>query len=505
VRDALDLLNEMAELSGFGSPVELPVLKRWLDSQLSTESGGGFLTGGVTFCAMVPMRSLPFKVICVLGLNDDAFPRRLQAKGFDLIARHPRRGDRSRRLDDRYLFLETLLSARDTFYLSYVGRNIRDNGVLPPSVLVADLLDVVQSGCAMEDGSDCLRHVITYHALQAFNPEYFQGDPKLPGYSSQWLEAAKRLGMQGETPARFFAGSLPEPEGKPVMVDLVGLAYFFSNPSRYLLRNRLGLSLDAPSEAFENREPFGLNYFDKETLRNMALEEMHQHSPLQTAQRLASAAGVLPHGGFGRAVFAKEQAAATKAAPAILPLLDISKMEAIHLRFESACIVLESLLPGVTLQGLVEWRLQKISPRDLFKLWVRHLALCLLLPPDVECRSRLVGEKKTYWLNPVANPGLEIAKLLNHYRQGLCRPLPFFVKSAWGYAQAEAKQGRDRALQAAHKIWDVPEFRNGAFFGESENIYYQTVYRGVDPLDGEFESISMDIITPLMAALEERA
>jgi exodeoxyribonuclease V gamma subunit len=121
----------------------------------------------------------------------------------------------------------------------------------------------------------------------------------------------------------------------------------------------------------------------------------------------------------------------------------------------------------------------------------------------VECRSRLVGEKKTFWLGPVGNPGLELAKLLGYYRQGLCRPLPFFVKSAWAYAEIEPQHGGGKALQAAHKVWDVPAFRTGAFFGESENAYYQAVYRGKDPLDGEFERISLDIIAPLMAILEE--
>ena len=111
---------------------------------------------------------------------------------------------------------------------------------------------------------------------------------------------------------------------------------------------------------------------------------------------------------------------------------------------------------------------------------------------------------KTYHFGPVENAGLELAKLLGHYWRGLCRPLPFFVKSAWAYAEAESKQGQGKALQAAHKVWDVPVFRNGSFFGESENAYYQTVYRVGDPLDGEFESLSLEIISPVLAAMKEK-
>ncbi|MCD0217722.1 exodeoxyribonuclease V subunit gamma, partial [Enterobacter hormaechei subsp. steigerwaltii] len=84
-------------------------IRRFLDS----ESEAGFLRGGITFCSMVPMRSLPFKVICLLGLNDGDFPRNTKAAVFDLIAKHPAKGDRARRDDDRYLFLEALISARE--------------------------------------------------------------------------------------------------------------------------------------------------------------------------------------------------------------------------------------------------------------------------------------------------------------------------------------------------------------------------------------------------------
>lgn len=503
LRDALDILSELAELSDFGTAVDLLVVKQWLTGQIAVDSGGGFLTGGVTFCAMVPMRSLPFKVICLLGLNDDAFPRRLHPHGFDLIARHPRRGDRSRRMDERYLFLETLLSARNILYISYVGRDVRDNNVLPPSVLVADLEDVVQSGFVMEDGSDCREHILTVHPLQAFNPAYFQDKPKLPGFSSHWLRAAKLLGQAVDDKPSFFAEPLPVPEEQPILVDLVGLAYFFSNPARYLLRNRLGLCLEMGGEALEDREPFGLDYFDKEAIRKLALDEIHRHCPSHTAQRLASAAGTLPHGGFGRAIFAKEQATAIKAAPTILPLMDIDKLDALPLNFEAEGVALISSLTGVTRQGLIEWRLQTISPRDLFNLWIRHLALCLLQPPEVECQSRLVGEKKTYVYGPVENPGFEMAKLLSYFRLGLCSPLPFFVKSAWAYADALSDDGREKALKCAHKVWDVPAFRNGSFFGESENAYYQKVYRGVEPLDEAFENLSLDILLPAMTVLKE--
>ena len=118
-----------------------------------TGFGFGFMTGGVTFCAMLPMRSIPFRVICLLGMDGEAYPRQSKPLGFDYMARYPRRGDRSRRNDDRYLFLEAILSARERLYISYVGQSIQDNTAIPPSVLVSELIDYVDQGFEIPGGT----------------------------------------------------------------------------------------------------------------------------------------------------------------------------------------------------------------------------------------------------------------------------------------------------------------------------------------------------------------
>ena len=504
LRDALDLLREVAEDAGFEEPVSNAVVKAWLNRQLR-ETGGssGFLSGGVTFGTMVPMRSLPFKVICLLGMNDGDFPRQQRPPGFDLMGRNPRRGDRSRRLDDRYLFLETILSARQMLYISYVGRNIRDNGRLPPSVLVSDLLDAVQASCVLQKGGDCLSHIITEHPLQPFNPVYFEGDARRPGYSGQWLNAARLLGSGDGESKPLFIEPLPEPEEEWLTVDLDDLGYFFGNPARYLLRRRLGLILEEAAADFDNREPFGLDYFTRDQLRESALNELHKGLPPKTALRLAEASGTLPHGRFGRTFFTREEAVAETIAPALLPLLTLPALEPLSLDFQAAGMRLTGYVSGVRPQGLIAYRLQALGPRDLFALWLRHLALCLLRPPGVELQSRLVGLDKIVSFGDVEDAERVMTGLLSHYREGLMRPLPFFIKSAWAYVEAEASKGPEAALKAAHAKWDAPEFRNGNFYGESENIWYQAVYRRTDPLDAEFQATAQDILTPLWAALLE--
>ncbi|MFA0519883.1 exonuclease V subunit gamma, partial [Vibrio sp. 10N.222.55.E8] len=110
-----------------------------------------FLAGQVNFCTLMPMRSIPFKTVCLLGMNDGVYPRSMPPEGFDLINGRSRPGDRSRRDDDRYLFLEAILSAQECLYISYVGRSIQDNTERVPSVLVSELIEYCQQNYCLSE------------------------------------------------------------------------------------------------------------------------------------------------------------------------------------------------------------------------------------------------------------------------------------------------------------------------------------------------------------------
>src|SRR5262249_55546136 len=145
---------ELQELSGTNAVIDLETVRYLLERRLEHEElKQRFLGGGVTFCKMLPMRSIPAKVIALLGMNGTAFPRTSRPLAFDLMAQSPRNGDRSLPDEDRYLFLEALLSAREHLHVSYVGQNVRDNSPIPPSVLVSELLEVVDRGFSPVSGS----------------------------------------------------------------------------------------------------------------------------------------------------------------------------------------------------------------------------------------------------------------------------------------------------------------------------------------------------------------
>jgi exodeoxyribonuclease V gamma subunit len=508
---AVTALVDLAEQAGYREPLNLRTIKAWLAGRLEQPSGSlGFLTGEVTFCAMVPMRSLPFRVIALLGLNYDSFPRDRHPPGFDLMARRPRRGDRSRRLDDRYLFLETLLSARETLYLSYVGRSIRDNTVLPPSPIVSELLDVVRQSVRLPDGGDPEAQLVTEHPLQPFDPRYFEGNPRLPAYSAHWLAAARRIGRGEKEPAPLFEGPLPDPEEDWRTLDPETFAYFFSNPARFLLRRRLNLLLEDADLGLDIREPFSLDYRARELIRHNALETVRRHREARTALRWAEAHGLLPHGRFGASLHEREQALVERFAPQLLDDLAAEPLPPLPVEFEAEGVRLSGFLAGASVNGLFEYGFDDPKPHQIIQLWLRHLQLCLAAPAGVAKRSVLRTPKKTVEFGEIAEAGGELARLLRAYWSGLCHPLPFFPKSSHCYVQyrlspppafAMASAGviRAHALDKARAQWAGSE----RGMGEGQYAYNHAVYRGTTPLDAAFEELALELLGPMLRAAAE--
>ncbi|MEI2782108.1 MAG: exodeoxyribonuclease V subunit gamma [Candidatus Competibacter sp.] len=506
IRAGLEALKGSAELAGFGEPVTLAVVKAALRGQLNAVEGqsGRFLGGGVTCCAMVPMRSIPFPVVCLIGMNDDAYPRPQRPVGFDLMATRFRRGDRSRRQDDRYLFLETLLSARRCLYLSYVGQSIRDNSVLPPSVLVGELLDVVDRSFRADGGGRPSARLVTRHPLQPFSRRYFGGDGPLFSYAREWVEASRQAGRGERDAAPLLTVALPEPEPALRAVTLEGLARFFKNPARWLLRERLGIRPELEEEALATREPFVLDGLENYRLVDQMLELHLDRRPAAEIERVVRAGGALPHGQVGQCVFAEARARVTRFAGRLGRALPGRKTEWLNVDLALGDFRLTDRLTGLTPTGWVGYRLASMKAADYLDLWLHHLALNAAAPAGVALQSHWVAEDKDVILEPVEQPELQFRALLELYWEGSRRLLHFFPKSALAYVERFRKeQDADKALRAAGGAWEGDEFRQG--FAERDDPYYRLAYRDTDPLDAEFAALAAAVFEPLFAHVRQEA
>jgi exodeoxyribonuclease V gamma subunit len=505
IRETLDVLAGRAHEGRFGEPLGLDLVRSLLEGHVEGDAPGrNFLAGGVTFCALVPMRSIPFRVVCLLGLNDDSFPRVQRPLGFDLIAQKRRSGDRSVRHDDRQLVLEALLAARDRLIVTYVGQSIRDNTEIPPSVVVSELLDVIESSFSLparpaparhaagahnggpESGR---RHPLRRHPLQPFSPDNFQPgeDVALFSYARHAFAGAQALrGVPAPRPP-FLASPLPAEEKALFEVELDDLVRFFGNPVRGFLQRRLALRLGSDSEALEDLQPLQLNGLEEWKIGDELLRQAVQREDFDTALQVLGASGRLPPGTLGKAVYDDLRQQVDRLAEAAAPHLGDASLPPHSFSRQLGTTTIRGTIANAHLEALVQCQFSRLGGPQEIGVWIRHLVLNWLQPEGYPRRSYLVGRPLREGQNPlivfrpVADAQTHLAGLLRLYQAGQRFPLPLFPRTSRRYAENLRKNNNPVAALAAAR----EEFERQGF-SERHDEYVRQAFGDEDPLDPGF-------------------
>lgn len=525
VKKALTRIVDRAATAGFDAELALDAVRPVVLEELTrAPTARGFLSGGITFCEMVPMRAIPFRVVCLLGMNGDAFPRVRRPLGFDLVAQRPRRGDRSSREDDRYLFLEALLSARDRLLITYVGQSIRDNTEQPPSVVVSELLDALGesfvvpddgAGAAPREGELGSEHaqrrirerVVVRHPLQPFSTRYFTGDATLFSYADSYYRGAQSLSGE-RAPAPAFAGAaLAEPDEDAAPVDLAEVAQFLQGPAKYFLQQRLLVSLGSEAEPVANREPLQLDQLASWAVGDKILEHQTAGRDAREIFEALRADGKLPLGSPGLLTYDD-----------LLPEVRAILARASRLRTGRPLppLEIEATLQGVCLTGLVEDLFEEHGqvrvqfsrlrrPKEITS-WVNHLALQCFAPPGHPRNALLVGRQPKDFreievsFRPVDDPATLLGDLLALLELGTTVPVPFFPGTSRVYVEKLRETGSpERALQDARDA-HTPEGR----WGEGFDAYNALAFSGRDPFAGEpgspgsFHDVALRVYGPML-------
>ena len=506
LRNMLAGLSTKGTLAGFNHTIGPAVIGCYLKSILEQKNfGANFLTGGITFCAMLPMRSIPFKVICLIGMNNDAFPREYQPLNFDLIAKYPKIGDRSRRNDDKYLFLESIISARNKLYISYVGQSIQDNSPIPPSVLVSELLDSIENSFKAP-GKDILERVVTFHRLQPFSAAYFKGDSGLFSYSVENMLACDSAGEK-RVPRPFISQALPmSAEELQVWqtIDLDSLCLFFSHPAKFFLQRRLGIVLEDAVPLSDERENFDLDPLERYLIGQNLLKSSLSGVTPADFEPVQKAMGQLPHGNVGDYHYQALSIEVEKFLEKIKGFMGAVPQKPIEVDFEIAGFRIRGRIAEVSEDGFVQLRYARLRAKDLLRSWIYHLVCCHAAPTDYPRTSFLICKDAAVQFDRVTDSGPILQDLLGLFHQGLGLPIRFFPNSSYEYAEHLLNKAATElaALKKAKRKWHGSPFSDYAA-GESDDPYYDLCFRRSEPLDEEFEDIAVRVFSPLLAYAKE--
>jgi exodeoxyribonuclease V gamma subunit len=489
----------------------------------------GFRSGHLTFCTLAPMRSVPHRVVCLLGLDDGYFPRSLPHDGDNLLRSAPQPGDRDPRSEDRQLLLDALLAAQDALVITYNGHDERTNAPLAPAVVVSELLDACEAtartDASVRGAATVREQLLVRHPLQPFDPQNFMSAASAPARAAggPWsfdeaaLAGARAVSSPRLPPTPFLESPLPPAPGAESLT-LAELIEFLRRPVRAFLRQRLAIVLEQDEVALEDALPIELDPLERWAVGQRLVEAISSGLGPHDAYRAEIARGTLPPGALG--------------VPVIRSILPTAQLIAETARAYAGGHAVRSqqtnlvLTDGRRLTGtvsaiyghvLVTASYSRPGPRQRLEAWTKLLALSAAdptTPYEAVTIGRGDGQDP---LSVIRLPQLgataqarqqrataELERLCALREVGLREPLPLPCRSAHAYAQAALQTGGD-PVAAAMRCWRTGWSRGVHTDGEDADPEHRLAFA-----DGELDiarlaELASDLWRPLFAhELKER-
>jgi exodeoxyribonuclease V gamma subunit len=487
LRKLVDDFARQAGTAGFEATVPAEVVRAHFTAALSeADTRAPLLTGGVSFARMVPMRLLPFRVICLLGMNDGDFPRRDPAAGLNRLTAElgtdrRRHGDRSTRDDDRYLFLQLFSAAQDVFHVSWLGADPRDGSAREPSALVSELLSA--AGAYHAEPEAAAHDLVLRHPLQPFSPAAFgAGDSRLFTYRGPWHRAASQLsGARTALAPWMEAAAALSPQSEPeTELSIETLRRFLLDPAGQFLRQRLGLRLPEVEAVGEDIEPLQApgRGLQRSLLQRAVFDALLAGHDTDAMQRLLRARGLLPSGPSGRRALADIADEVAPYARAFAHWRGAAQPTSLPLEVEIDGLRLHGRVGDAWPQGIARVRFGTPDGRSS----IRHgLEWLLASAAGVELSFLEFHEDKNSGIDAYPRPPLSretaieaLRRLLALRAEGLRRPLPFAPYSAWELFDADTVE---RGVRKAANRWRGSE----RSWAEGEGDALRLALRGRDP------------------------
>ncbi|BHH82796.1 RecBCD enzyme subunit RecC [Desulforhopalus sp. 52FAK] len=491
------LLDDLGgALDGFPeAEVSFEVIREWFEqSAKEKRTSSGFLRGQLTFCSMLPMRSIPFEVVCLLGLNDGVYPTPDSHDNFDLMGESGefRLGDRSSRADDRYQFLEAILAARRNLYLSYVGQSAHTNEEIPPSVVLTELIEVLAEDYGAEN-------LVVSHPLHNFSSKYFEvgAGNRFVSYDGASCKVAERLREELTEPAPWWQGELEPPVAT---VDTKQLLLFFNNPQKYFVRHCLGVQLARLEELPEDRELFELTglgrYHMDQALIEQALNNPGERNSEDDFLKKEQVSGGWPLGASGALSYSSKKREISRFIEQITAQDMGEKCSAMHVDCVVGEYQLQGPLDNVFENGILIARYGALRGRDLLLAWLHHLIL-QEQKGDTESNTCLVTTEKAYRFSKDST-GPDLITMLDIFRHGQTKPSELFIEPAFVYARQIGGWGTIDPLDKAKKA-----LRDSLAKGYEPEWQLLLDGQSEDELLGEsFEDIVVKVMVPLMEEID---
>jgi exodeoxyribonuclease V gamma subunit len=447
-------------------PLRLPDVRALLADRLAGRpTRAGFRTGALTVCSLEPMRAVPHRVVCLLGLDDGVFPRRGSGDGDDVLLRDPCIGERDRRSEDRQLFLDAVVAAGERLVVLHTGADERTGAPRPPAVPVGELLDALDRTARAVDGRPAREHVVVRHPLQPVDERNFAAGALHRAGPFSFDAAAHRAALagRGDRVGRlpFLGRPLPAPP-RPDAIDLDDLVAVLEHPARWFVRTRLGMTLPGDDEDVVDRLPLELDALARWQIGDRLLAARLAGVPRDRATNAEWRRGEVPPRELGRATLAAVGDQVVPVAAAVEPhLVGVPEVVDVTADLPSSATLIGSVA-GVHDGAVVRSVFSRLGAKHRLRAWVQVLALATARP-DRSWRAvtvgRAGGSRPAATVSVLAAPSAVVAaqrldELVRLRERALREPLPLPAATAHAYARSRyAGDVEEQALEAARTTW----------------------------------------------------
>ncbi len=493
----LDYLKRSVQKSILKDEVGFDIFSNWVKEYLSRSASSFSRAGhGITIGEYVPNRSVPYKFVAVLGLNEKELPRSINRPAFDLIYKNPEPGDRITLDEDRNTFFDLFQAAGEYLHISYIGQDLYSVNKKNPSVLLQQLTDLLsESGIAISAKE---------HKMHGFDPFYFS-DAETKSYSRLHFYLASNAANEFTETKQFVTENVGfSPEDANKEINIQDLIRFFSHPAKHLANNIFGINYYEEHQELEDRELFRISGLEEYHLKSFLTDSFFSDLDLTDIKKPVEKKGLIPLGYPGEMAF--DQAKKT-----------VEQFEDIRNQFnwqKIEKVQFESVLNKSTLYGTISnifngcervvIRLGELRGKDIIELWINHLALSMC-SDDVRSTLPYLEKKKTIKsieLKEIKDAKELLARLVFNYQESMRSPgsllLPIETSYVFARFLVDGKEV-ENAEAEAFKKWDGGE---RARFSECMDPYNNLFINGSDFIQSKkFQKNAIELWRPVLEAL----
>ena len=483
----LELKQSYAEIHNETMP--LAVILAWLEGRVEeVKSSNGFLRGQLTFCSMLPMRSIPFKVITLLGMNEGEFPHIDHHLTFDLLGKDFQPGDRSRRADDRYQFLEILLSARQQVIMTYIGQSISENEEIPASVVIHELLDIMQAHYQIHE-------LVTKHPLQSFSPRYFSDVTSLVSYSRTDFATTQALIQSTPEYKPWWQGQIAAEEQE--LIEIQDLLRFYRHPQKYFLQQRLNIRLEDIESDEQEHEPFSIEGMDSYLLNHQWIEAKLQQDNLSLAKLKAQGRWI--SGELGSIEFIARELEIQQFVEKIESKQAGAIQDPITVDLSVGSIRLVGTLTHQYTEASLIYRYSPLKGKDFIVAWLHHL----ILNRQSEHITHLISQDDYISFLPEHIQGDELDQFMHYYQQGQSQPDAFFTEAAFSYVKQQQALNKPKSRSSVSAL-EKAKLTLSESIEKSYEPELSLLYKNLPTVDSllstEFEGYCQCLLLPVWEA-----